>query len=144
MDKAIWLQFRMCIPGCDWNWRLSLKLLFWKFKMAAGRHLGFTKMLITSAKSELYGWHLNCIYPGITEIGKCHQKCEILKIQDDDWPPSWIYQNVNNFRMDWAIWLKFELHIPCRYRNWENFITNAKFWNSKMAAAAILNLLKCW
>jgi len=52
---------------------------FWKSKMAAGRHLGFTKILITHAWIELFGWNLNWIYPAITEIGKCHQKCEIVK-----------------------------------------------------------------
>jgi len=60
--------------------------------MAAGRHLGFIKMLITSAWIELFGWNLNCVYFGITEIGKFNQKCEILKIQDGGRPPSWIYQ----------------------------------------------------
>ena len=39
----------------------------------------------------VFWWNLNCIYLGITEIGKFHQKCEIVKIQDDGRPPSWIY-----------------------------------------------------
>jgi len=71
-----------------------------KIQDGGGRHLGFTKMLITSAWIKLFGLNLNCIYLGITEIGKFHQKCEILKIQDGGRPPSWIYQNVNNFSMD--------------------------------------------
>jgi len=63
--------------------------IFWKSNMAAGRHLGFTKMLIISTWLKLFGWNLNCIYLGITENEIFHQECEILKIQDGGQPPSW-------------------------------------------------------
>jgi hypothetical protein len=50
--------------------------------MAAAAILDFTKMLITSVRIELFGCNHNCIYLDIGQIGKFHQKCEILKIQD--------------------------------------------------------------
>ncbi len=90
-----------------------------KIQDGGGHQLGFTKMLITSAWIELFGWNFNRIYLGITEIEKFHQKCETLKIKDRGRPPSWIYQNVNNFRVDSAFWLKFELHIAWHNRNWK-------------------------
>ena len=49
--------------------------------MAAAAILDFTKVLITSVWIELLGCNLNCAYPDVTEIGKFHQKCKILKIQ---------------------------------------------------------------
>jgi len=49
--------------------------------------------------------------PWHNRIGKFHQKCKILKIQDGGRPPCWIYQNVNNFCMDWA----FGWNLNCIY-----------------------------
>ncbi len=113
-----------------------------KIQDGGGRHLGFTKMLITSAWIELFGWYLKCIYLGISEIVKFHQKCKILKIQDGSRPPSWIYQNANNFRVDWAFRLKFELHIPWHNRNWKISSEMRNFQNLRWRPATILDLPK--
>jgi len=43
------------------------------------------------------------------------QNCENLRCQP---PPSWISQNADNFCVDWAIWLQFELHISRHNINW--------------------------
>jgi organic radical activating enzyme len=50
--------------------------------MGAAAILEFTNMLMTSVWIELLGCNLNCVYLDTPEIGKFHQKCKILKIQD--------------------------------------------------------------
>ena len=84
-----------------------------------GGHLGVTKMLAISTWIGLFGWDLNCIYTGRREIGKYYQKCEILKNPRWRRPPSWIYKNIDNFRVVWGFWLQFELRIPWHNRNWK-------------------------
>jgi hypothetical protein len=42
-----------------------------------------------------------------------------LKIQDGGRRHLGFYQNVNNYRTDWALWLKFELRIPRLNINWK-------------------------
>jgi len=79
--------------------------------MAAGRHLWFTKMLITSVWIELFWLKFELHIPWRNRNWKISSECEILKIQDGGRPPSWIYQNVNNFRMDWA----FGCNLNCIY-----------------------------
>jgi len=152
-------------------------------------HLEFTKMLITSAWIELFGWNLNCIYLGITEMENvtrngnfenprwagrhleftkmlitsawmsflakiwtaytlAQQKLENFIRNAEFWnprwrpPPSWIYKNINNFHVDWAFWLKFELRIPWHNRNIK-FMKNAKFMKIQAGAGRYLDLLKC-
>jgi hypothetical protein len=68
--------------------------------MAAAAIMDFTNMLITSVWIEPLGCNLNCVYLDITEFGKFHQKCKILKIQDGGRRHLGFYQNVNNFRTD--------------------------------------------
>ena len=73
-----------------------------------------------------------------------YKNCELLKIQHGGRPPSWIYQNVNNFRVEWAFWLKFELHIPNWHnRNWKISSEMQNFENPTWRPAAILDLPKC-
>ena len=104
-----------------------------KIQDGGGRHLGFAKMLITSVWIEIFGCNLNCVYLDTTEIRKFHQKCNILKIQDGGRRHLGFNQNVNNFRMDWAFGLKFELLIHWHNRNWkispkvQNF-ENPRWW----------------
>ena len=86
--------------------------------MVAAAILYFTKMLIPSVGIELLGYNLNHVYLDITEIGIFHQKCKILKIQDGGRRYLGFYQYVNNFRMDRAFGLQFELCIPKHNINW--------------------------
>jgi len=79
VDWAFWLKFGLNIPWRNRNWKISPECEFWKSKMAAGRRLEFTKMLINSAWIELFGWNLDWIYLGITEIGKFHKKAKFWK-----------------------------------------------------------------
>jgi hypothetical protein len=64
---------------------------------AAAAILDFTKMLITSVRIELFGCNLNCIYLDTTEIGKFHQKCRILKIQNGGRRHLGFYQHADYF-----------------------------------------------
>ncbi len=89
-------------------------------------------MLITSAWIELFGRNLNCIYHDITEIGKFHQKCEFLKIQDGGRPPSLIYQERCIFPHERS---KFQQHTPASKRC-RSLGQKGKFVKSKMAATA--------
>jgi hypothetical protein len=87
--------------------------------MAAAAILDFTNMLITSVWIEFLGCNLNHVYLDITEIGKFHQKCKILKIQDGGRRHLGFYQSVNIFRMDRANGLQLELCIPRYNRKWK-------------------------
>jgi len=113
-----------------------------KIQDGGGRHLGFNQMLITSAFIELFGWNLNCTYLGITEIGKFHQNCDIF--ENPRWRPAAILDlpKCNNFRMDWAFWLTFELHILWHNKNWKISPELAIFWKSKMAVGRHLGFTK--
>jgi glutamate formiminotransferase len=112
---------RIELVGWNLNWiyldttqigKFHQKWKILKMQDGGGRHLGFAKMLITSVRIELLGWNLNSVYLDTTEIGKFHQKCKILKIQDGGRRHVGFYQNVNNFRTDWAFWLQFQPCIP--------------------------------
>jgi hypothetical protein len=82
--------------------------------MVTAAILDFTKMLITSVRIEHFGCYLNYVHLDITAIGKFHQKCNILKMQDGGRRHLGFNQNVNNFCTDSAFWLQFELRISRR------------------------------
>jgi len=48
MDRAFWLKFELHIPWHKGNWKISSEMRNFEIQDAAGRYLGFTKMLITS------------------------------------------------------------------------------------------------
>jgi hypothetical protein len=87
--------------------------------------------LITSVRIELFGCNWNCIYIDTTEIGKFHQKCRILKIQNGGRRHLGFYQHADYFCTGWACGLKFELNIPRHNTNWKISSKVENFENSR-------------
>jgi len=54
MDSAIWLYRELRIQSHNRNWKISSKCDILKIRDGGGRHLGMTKMLITSAWVERF------------------------------------------------------------------------------------------
>ena len=111
--------------------------------LAAAAILDFTKMLIASVRIQLLGCNLDCAYLGVTEIIKFNQNFKILKIQDGGGRHLGFYQNVNNFRMNQAFGLQFELCIPRHNRNWKISSKVQNFENPRWRPPPSWILPKC-